>query len=159
MSKNGRFRSFFSALGCHLARKSLSWPAMPVSNKKQEYEQRKRIKTFDDFWVRAYRFDFAPNRQPRARSMQTVDILAFNFRNCSRTAWLLASSFLLRFCYGFFVYILSSSMQGLKYLATDFLISTCEKVMLRQNRPFIVKESFWRFFIYMSTSRAKLKIL
>ena len=32
---------------------------MPVSNKKQEFSQRKRIKLFDDFWVRAYRFDFA----------------------------------------------------------------------------------------------------
>ena len=60
---------FFPALGCHLARKSLSWPAMPVSNNKQEFEQRKRIKLFDDFWVRAYRFDFAPRRRPRARSM------------------------------------------------------------------------------------------
>ena len=69
MSKNVRLRSFFSALGCHLARKSLSWPAMPVFNKKQEFEQRKRIKLFDDFWVREYRFDFAPGRRPRARSM------------------------------------------------------------------------------------------
>ena len=60
---------FFSALGCHLARKSLSWPAMSVSNKKQEFEHRKRIKLFDDFWVRAYRFDFAPRRRPRARSI------------------------------------------------------------------------------------------
>ena len=25
--------------------------------------------SFDDFWVRAYRFDFAPRRRPRARSM------------------------------------------------------------------------------------------
>ena len=49
----------FLGLGCHLARKSLSWTAMPVSNKRQEFEQRKRIKLFDDFWVRAqYRFDF-----------------------------------------------------------------------------------------------------
>ena len=69
LSKNGRFRSFFSDLGCHLASKSLSWPAMPVSNKKQEFEQWKRIKLFTDFWVRAYRFDFAPGRRPRARSM------------------------------------------------------------------------------------------
>ena len=69
VSKNRRFRSLFSALWCHLARKSLSWPAMPVSNKKQEFEQWKRIKLFDDFWVRAYRFDFAPRRRPRARSM------------------------------------------------------------------------------------------
>ena len=69
MSKNGRLRSFSSALGYHLARKSLWWPTMLVSNKKQEFEQRKRIKLFDDFWVRAYRFDFSPRRRPRARSM------------------------------------------------------------------------------------------
>ena len=69
MSKNGRLCSFSSALGCHLARKSLWWPAMLVSNKKQEFEQRKRIKLFDDLWVRAYRFDFSPRRWPRARSM------------------------------------------------------------------------------------------
>ena len=36
LSKNCRLRSFFSALGCHLARESLSWPAMSVSDKKQE---------------------------------------------------------------------------------------------------------------------------
>ena len=35
VSKNRRFSTFFSALGCHLARKSFWWPAMPVSNKKQ----------------------------------------------------------------------------------------------------------------------------
>ena len=66
--KTAVFAVFFSALGCHLVRKSLSWPAMPVSKKKQEFEQRKRIKLFDDFWVRAYPFDFAPRRRPRARS-------------------------------------------------------------------------------------------
>ena len=43
------FAVFFSAFGCHLASKSLSWPAMPVSIKKQEFELRKRIKLFDDF--------------------------------------------------------------------------------------------------------------
>ena len=67
--KTAVFAVFFSALGCHLARKSLSWPAMSLSNKKQEFEQRKRIKLFDDFWVRAYRFDFAPRRRPRASSI------------------------------------------------------------------------------------------
>ena len=29
----------------------------------------KRIELFDYFWVRAYRFDFAPRRRPRARSI------------------------------------------------------------------------------------------
>ena len=67
--KTAVFAVFFSALGCHLARKSLSWPAMLLSNKKQEFEQRKRIKLFDDLWVRAYRFDFAPRRRPRAWSI------------------------------------------------------------------------------------------
>ena len=61
--KNRRFRGFFSALVCQLARKSLLWPAMPVSNKKQEFELRKRIKLSDDFWVRAYQFHFAPRRR------------------------------------------------------------------------------------------------
>ena len=64
-----RFGSFFLASGCHLARKSLLWTAMPVSNKKQEFGQRKRIKLFDDFWVRADRFDFFLRRRSRARSM------------------------------------------------------------------------------------------
>ena len=40
------------------------------SNKKQEFEQRKRIKLFDNFWVRAYRFDFAPE----APASSTVDV-------------------------------------------------------------------------------------
>ena len=31
--------------------------------------------------------------------------------------------------------------------------------MLRQNRPGRVKQRFWRFFVHISTSRAKLKIL
>ena len=85
--KNAVLAVFFSqASGCHLARKSLSWTAMPVSNKKQEFEQPKRIKLFDDFWVRAYRFDFAPRRRSRALSMWTVDFLAFNFRHFGRTA-------------------------------------------------------------------------
>ena len=71
MSKNGRLRRFFLALnlGRHLARKSLSWRAMPVSNKKQEFEQRKQIKLFDDFWVHEFRLDIAPRRRPWARSM------------------------------------------------------------------------------------------
>ena len=41
-------------------------------------------------------------------------------------------------------------MQGLKYVATDFLISTREKIMLRhyQSRPGKVKQRFWRFFVH-----------
>ena len=56
-------------------------------------------------------------------------------------------------------FLLSSSMQGLKHFVTDFLISTCEKVMLHQSRPGRVKQRFWRFFVHISTSKAKLKIL
>ena len=63
------FSQFFLGFGVSFVRKILSWPAMPVSNKKQEFEQRKRIKLFDDFWVRAYRFDFTLRRRSRARSM------------------------------------------------------------------------------------------
>ena len=69
VEKTPFWQFFFLGFGCHLARKSLSWTAMPVSNKKQEFEQRKRIELFDDFWERAYRFDFAPRRRSRARSM------------------------------------------------------------------------------------------
>ena len=42
-----------------LASITLQWWAMPVSKKKQVSEQRKQFKTFDDFSVRAYRFDLA----------------------------------------------------------------------------------------------------
>ena len=42
-----------------LASKTLQWWAVPVSKKKQEFEQRKQFKTFDDFSVHAYRFDLA----------------------------------------------------------------------------------------------------
>ena len=62
VEKKRRFGSIFLAPGCHLARKSLSWTAMPVSNKKQEFEQRKRIKLFDDFWVRTYQWGFCELR-------------------------------------------------------------------------------------------------
>ena len=50
--KTAVFAVFPRLLGCYLARKSLWWPAMLVSNKKQEFAQRKRIKLFDDFWLR-----------------------------------------------------------------------------------------------------------
>ena len=126
VSKNRRFSSFFfSALGCHLARKSFSWPAMPVSNKKQVFDQRKRIKLFDDFWVRAYRFDFAP----AAPASSTVDVNSRFSRFQFSAFWsnglasrvFIFAPILLR------CFLLSSSMQGLQYVVTDFLISTCEK--------------------------------
>ena len=52
-----------------LSSKTLQWSAVPASKKKQEFEQRKQFKTFDDFSVRAYRFDLALGPRPRARSM------------------------------------------------------------------------------------------
>ena len=86
VSKNGRFRSFFSALGCHLARESLSWPAMPVSNMKQEFEQRKRIKLLQWLLSACVPIRFCPE----APASSTVDVnsrfLAFNFRHFGRTA-------------------------------------------------------------------------
>ena len=94
MSKMAVFAGFFSALGCHLAMKGLSWPAMQVSNRKGEFEQRKRIKLFDDFWMRAPRFDFAPGRQPWARSMKTLNFLAFNFRHVGQINGLASSVFI-----------------------------------------------------------------
>ena len=111
--KKGRFRSFFSAMGCHLARKSLSWPTMPVSNKKQEFEQRKRIKLFDDFWVRAYRFDFAPLKVP---ATNTVYVNSQFFRSQFSAFWsnglasrvFIFAPILLQF------FLLSLSTQGLK---------------------------------------------
>ena len=87
MSKNGRLRSFSSALGCHLARKSLWWPAMLVSNKKQEFEQRKRIKLFDDFWVRAYRFDFSPRRRCTRVKVIRVEV-SQNVVHARTTGWM-----------------------------------------------------------------------
>ena len=58
-----------------------------------------------------------------------------------------------------FSLLLSSSMQGLKYIVTDFLSPTCQKVMIRQSRPCRVKQRLGRFFVHISTSREKLKIL
>ena len=125
VSKNRRFRSFFSALGCHLARKSLSWPAMPVSNKKQEFEQRKRIKLLRWLLSACVPIRFCPE----APASSTVDVNSRFSRFQFSTFWSngLASSvfifapILLRF------FLFSSSMQGLQYVVTDFLISTCEK--------------------------------
>ena len=85
--KNRCFRSFFSRLwGVIWRGKAFGDQRCQFLTRKKEFEQRKRLKLFDDFWVRAYRFDFAPRRWPRARSMETVDFLAFNFRQFGRTA-------------------------------------------------------------------------
>ena len=125
VSKKRRFGSFFSASGCHLARKSLSWTAMPVSNKKQEFEQRKLNQT-----VRWLLSAWVPIRFcPEAPASSTVDVNSRFSRFQFSAFWSngLASSvfifapILLRF------FLLCSSMQGLKYVVTDFLISTCKK--------------------------------
>ena len=149
------FSQFLSASGCHFASKSLSWPAMPVSKKKQEFEQRKRIKLFDDFWVRAYRFDFARGAglEHGQYNQSIFSLLIFGIL-VERLSFY--SVFI--FCYDFVTVFLSSSMQRLKYAVTDFLISPAKKVMLRQSRPSRVKQHFGRFFVHISTSRAKLKI-
>ena len=125
LSKNSRFRSFFSDLGCHLASKSLSWPAMPVSNKKQEFEQWKRIKLFKWLLSACVPIWFCPE----APASSTVEVNSRFSRFQFSAFWSngLASSvfifapILLRF------FLFSSSMQGLQYVVTDFLISTCEK--------------------------------
>ena len=54
-------------------------------------------------------------------------VSAFWSNGLASAVTVLAFSFLLRFCYGFLLLLLSSSMQGRKYIVTDFLISTCEK--------------------------------
>ena len=123
--KTAVFAVFFSALGCHLARESFSWRAMPVSNRKEEFEQRERIKLFDDFWGACVPIRFCSE----APASSTVDVNSRFSRFHFSAFWSngLASSvfifapILLRF------FILRSSMQGLQYVVTDFLISTCEK--------------------------------
>ena len=125
VSKNRHFRSFFSALGCHLARKSLLWPAMLVYNKKQEFEQRKRIKLFHGLLSACVPIRFCPE----APASSTVDINSrfsrFQFSafwsNGLASSVFICAPILLRF------FLLSSSMQGLQYIVTDFLISTYEK--------------------------------
>ena len=69
VSKKRRFSSFFSALGCHLARKSFPWPAMPVSNKKKSLSSENESNC--SMTSECVRTDsiLPPRRRPRARSM------------------------------------------------------------------------------------------
>ena len=158
MSKNGCLRSFFSGLGRHLARKSLLWPATPVSSKKQESVSSENESNCS-MTSEGVRTDsiLPPRRRPRARSMSNSRFSRFQFlafwSNGLASSIFIFASILLRF------FIFYSSMQGLKYSVTDFLISTSKKVMLRQSRPGRVKQRFWRFFVHILTSRVKLKIL
>ena len=125
VSKNRRFRSFFSALGRHLARKSLSWPAMSVSNKKTRVWAAKTNQTVRWFLSACVPIRFCPE----APASSIVDINSRFSRFQFSAIWSngLASSvfnfapILLRF------FLLSSSMQGLQYVVTDVLISTYEK--------------------------------
>ena len=80
------FSQFFLCFGVSFGQESLSWPAMSVLTRNKSLSSENESNMFDDFWVRAYRFDFAPRRRPRARSIKTVDFLAFNFRQFGRTA-------------------------------------------------------------------------
>ena len=100
--EESRFRNYFSAFGWHLARKSLSWPTMTVSNKKQEFEQRKRIKLFDDFWVRVCRLILARGAGlVHCRLFTNSRLSRFQFSSFWSIANGLDSSvfILLRFCY------------------------------------------------------------
>ena len=106
--KTAVFAVFFSALGCHLARESLSWPAMPVSNKKQEFEQRKRIKLFPWLLSACVPIRFCPE----APASSTVDVNSRFSRFQFSTFWsnglassvLIFAPILLRFFFIFFVY-------------------------------------------------------
>ena len=125
----GRFRRFFSDLACHLASKSLSWPAMPVSNKKQEFERWKRIKLFTDFWVRAYRFDFAPRRRPRARSMFNSRFSRFQFSafwsNGLASSVFIFVPILLRFFFFIFFVYARAKMRCYRFFNFDLRKKLC----------------------------------
>ena len=69
VSEKRPFRSFFSASGCHLARKAFRDQQCQFLTRNKSLSSENESNSFDDFWVRAYRFDFAPRRRPRARSM------------------------------------------------------------------------------------------
>ena len=98
VSKNRRFSQFFLGFGVSFG-EEISWPTMPVSNKKQEFEQRKRIKLFDDFWVRAYRFDFAPRRHGRCKQLIcSFQFSAFWSNGLASSVFIFASISLRFFC-------------------------------------------------------------
>ena len=105
VSKNRRFAVLFSALGCHLARKSLSWPAMQVSNKKQETRVWAAKTNQTVRWLLSA---CVPIRFcPEAPASSTVDVNSrfsrFQFSAFWSNGLASVSSFLLRFCYGFFI--------------------------------------------------------
>ena len=126
-------------------------------NKKQEFEQRKPIKLL--LWLLSA---CVPIRFcPEAPASSTVDVNSRFSRFQFSKFWsngLASSVFIFAPILLQFFYFLRLC-KGLKYLVTDFLISTCEKVMLRQSRPGRVKQCFWRCLVNISTSGAKLKIL
>ena len=69
VSKNRRFRSFFSAVGVIWRGKAFRDQQCQFLTRNKSLSSENESKLFDDFWVRAYRFDFAPRRRPRARSI------------------------------------------------------------------------------------------
>ena len=77
---------------------------MPVSNKKQKFEQQKLNCSMSSECVRT------DSILPRGADLERVDFLAFSFRHFG----LHFAPILLRFI------LLSSSLQGLKYFVTDF---------------------------------------
>ena len=67
----------------------------------------------------------------------------------------------LHFCSDFVTvfFIVFAYARAKNYVVTDFFISTCEKVMLRQSRPGRVKQRCWRFFVHIMGSAEALPIL
>ena len=145
VSKNRRFNSFFSALRCHLARKAFRDQQCQFLTRNKSLSSENESNCSMTFEVRAYRFDFAPE----APASSTVDVHSrfsrFQFSafwsNGLASSVFTFASILLRF-----FFLLSSSMQGLKYLVTDFLISTCEKSYASSKRTGWGKTAFWEVF-------------
>ena len=91
VSKNRRFRSFFSALGVIWRGKAFRDQQCQflTRNKRLNIENESNCSMTSEC-VRTYgvpiRFCPEASRRPRARSIQTVNFLAFNFRHFGRTA-------------------------------------------------------------------------
>ena len=115
---------FFLGLEFLSARKSISWPATvkPISNKKQEFEQRKRIKLLDNFWalecVRTYMYSNLAQDTglEHGRCKQSTSLFQFS-AFCSiglACIVLIFAPIFLRFL------LLSSSMQRQRHIVSDY---------------------------------------
>ena len=144
MSKNGRFRSFSRLWG-------VVWRGKTFRDQQCQFLTRNKSLSSEN----------ESNCSMTSECVRTDLIFSLsNFGILVERLSFWRLHFLLRLCYGFFFFfLLSSSMQGLKYVVTDFKFRPAKKVMLRQSRLGRVKLRFWRFFVYISISRAKLKIL